>query len=403
VPILQEDVRIEDPQFYVNPFPLYARLRQEDPAYYREDLRMWVLTRYDDVTYVSKQPMLFSNRGGNLLADALAGTCLAKDYFAGNEFILTADPPRHNELRRLISPAFTPRRVAQMEDEVREFCRALVASIPVDERLDYISTVATILPLAVISKLLGLRNSTIDDLERWSFELMKVGQKFTEAERQLSVEVFSHMNEFMLAQFDLKRQQPAEDLLSTLLTAELDNEKISEENILMWASLVLAGGHETTRALIGNMVYALGTHPAQLEVLAADHAFARPAVEESLRWMTLAHGSVRAVSADTEFHERMMRQDDWVYMIFQAANRDPEVFTDPEVFDITTPRSMENLAFGAGQHFCPGNQLARLEARILIEELTSRFSHWEINAGTPISSTLRTGFDDLWVTFRCRS
>jgi hypothetical protein len=98
-----------------------------------------------------------------------------------------------------------------------------------------------------------------------------------------------------------------------------------------------------------------------------------------------------------------MRQDDWVYMIFQAANRDPEVFTDPEVFDITTPRSMENLAFGAGQHFCPGNQLARLEARILIEELTSRFSHWEINAGTPISSTLRTGFDDLWVTFRCRS
>src|SRR5262249_38324592 len=152
----------------------------------------------------------------------------------------------------------------------------------------------------------------IDDMARWSDELMKIGQQLSEAERQASVEVFSQMNEFMRAQFAQKRAQPAEDLLSTLLAAELDNAKLSEDNILMWASVVLAGGNETTRALLGNLVDALARHPGQLAAVAADPSLAAAAVEETLRWNGPVHGFCRLVSEDTEFNGRQLAHDDWV-------------------------------------------------------------------------------------------
>jgi cytochrome P450 len=283
---------------------------------------------------------------------------------------------------------------------VRESARELVAALPAEQSVDYIGLVAEVLPLVVIARLLGLRGDNIEDMARWSDELMKLGQELTKAERDASIDVFAQMNQFMTEQFAIKRAQPAEDLLTTLLTAELDSNRLSEDNILMWASVVLAGGNETTRALLGNMVDALARHPEQLARLAAEPARSAAAVEETMRWNGPVHGFVRFAAEDTELAGHRIRQDDWLYLVYEAANRDEQVFDDPEVFDITAPRTKENLAFGVGQHFCPGNQLARLEARVLIEELVARFPSWELDrAGRPIESTFRSGFLDLPVIF----
>jgi cytochrome P450 len=396
-----ELIRIEDPQFYLDdPYPTYARLRAESPVHLREDLRIWVLTHYADIVKVSKEPVLFSCVRGAFLNDALTASNVAAEYFAGVELISTVDPPRHNELRRVISPAFTPKRVSQLEDRVRETARELVAALPAEQSIDYIGLVAEVLPLVVIARLLGLKGDNINDMARWSDELMKLGQELTKAEREASIEVFAQMNQFMTEQFAIKRSQPAEDLLTTLLTAELDNAKLSEDNILMWASVVLAGGNETTRALLGNMVDALAGHPEQLAQLVARPELAGAAVEETLRWNGPVHGFVRFAAEDTELAGHQIRKDEWLYLLYEAANRDERVFDNPEVFDISAPRSRENLAFGVGQHYCPGNQLARLEARVLIEELTVRFPRWELDRpGRPIESTFRSGFLDLPVIF----
>jgi cytochrome P450 len=395
-----DSVMIEDPAFYDNPFETYARLRATDRVYCREDLRLWLLTGYDEVVAVSKQARLFSCREGILLADFIEGKSFADEYFAGPELIVTTDPPRHNELRRLISPAFTPRRVAQLEDDVRQTARALVGRLPAREQVDFISMAAEILPLVVISKLLGITSDDVSGMARWSDELLKLGQDMTEAERQESVRVFTQMNGFMKAQFAEKRARPAADLLSMLVSVELDNEKISDDNILMWASLVLAGGNETTRALMGNMVYALGTHQDQLKLLAGNRGLTGQMVEETLRWRGVVNGFGRRVTEDTQLGGKMIPAGDAVYMLYPAANRDPEVFANPEAYDITAERDREHVAFGVGQHFCPGNLLARLEARVLMEELVDRFPRWEVVTGAPIVSTLRVGFSDLQVIFR---
>jgi cytochrome P450 len=398
---LGDELRIEDPDFYLgDPYPHYARLRAADPVHLRPDLRIWLLTRYDDILSVSKQPVLFSCARGFFLNDALSAASVANAYFAGTELIATVDPPRHNELRRVISPAFLPRRIAALEDFVRGTCAEIVAGLPAERPVDFIGVAAEILPLVVISRLLGLSGADLSEMARWSDELMKLGRQLSQAERDTSVAVFAQMNAYMTQQFAIKRARPAEDLLTTLLNAELDSSRLSEENVLMWASVVLAGGNETTRALLGNAVDVLAGHPDQLSALAADRSLGAAAVEETLRWNGPVLGFCRYVAEDTELHGRRLSQGDWVYMIYPAANRDPEIFDQPERFDITVPRGKPNLAFGVGQHFCPGNLLARLEARVMLEELTSRFPAWSV-AGDPepIRSTFRSGYLRLPVTF----
>lgn len=396
-----EELRIEDPDFYLsNPYPSYALQRAADPVHLRPDLGIWLLTAYDDIVAVSKQPVLFSCARGFSLNDALTGTSVAGAYFAGSELIATVDPPRHTELRRVISPAFLPKRIAALEGFIRQACASIVAELPAERAVDFISVAAEVLPLVVISRLLGLTGSSLSDLARWSDELMNLGRQLSQEERDASIGVFSQLNDYMKEQFEIKRAQPAEDLLTTLLNAELDNARLSEENILMWASAVLAGGDETTRALLGNAVDALARHPDQLTRLAHDRSLPAAAVEETLRWNGPVVGFCRYVAEDTEFRGKQLRQGSWVYMIYPAANRDPDAFERPEDFDITVPRDKPNLAFGVGQHFCPGNLLARLEARVMLEELVGRFPTWHLADGAePIRSTFRSGYLKLPVVF----
>jgi cytochrome P450 len=389
--------RVEDPVFHLgDPYSVYERLRRSDPVHFRPEIGIWLVTRYRDVVTISKDSEHFTCTRGVFIGDATNEASAAAQYFAGSELISMVDPPRHNELRKVISPAFTPRRVAQLEDSIRETARRLVRALPTGETVDFIATVAEVLPLVVIARLLGTVGEDIRQMARWSDEMAKLGVQLSDEERRASIAVFAQMNDFMRKQFAIKRSQPAEDLLSTLLAAELDNTRLDEDNILMWASVVLAGGNETTRALIGNAVDCLARHPEQLSLLAAGQASYAGAVEETLRWAGPVNYFCRSVSADVELGGKTLRSDDWVCLLYASADRDEEIFTAADRFDITAPRTMDNVAFGVGQHYCPGNRLARTETRILLEELQARFPRWVVTRpGERIVSDFRRGFVDL--------
>lgn len=394
--------KIDDPTFYNDPYGVYARMRAEAPVMMYPPLNIWVLTKYEDIRSAARQPEIFSNTGGIFLTDAVQGESVADDYFGSDEgeLISSLDHPRHSELRRVIGPAFAPAVIDAMEEGIRQDCRRLLDQIEPGTPVDWIAAVGETLPLIVVGRLLGLPGDNIEQLARWSDEIMKLGQVLSEEERAESIKTFSAMNDYIVAQFDEKRANPGNDVLSVLLTAELDKEHLSVANILALASAVLAGGNETTRALLGNMIWAFAQHSEQRELLAADPSLAVNATHETLRWKGPVHGFIRKIIKEAEFGGQQMQPGQFAYLLYAAANRDEEIWDDPETFRISREPDPANLAFGSGPHRCPGNRLARLEAQVLLEELIQRFPTWEIT-GTPrhIESLFRNGFYDMPVTF----
>ena len=393
--------KIDDPAFYNDPYGVYARLRAEDPVLLYPSINTWVLTKYDDIRSAARQPEIYSNTGGIFLTDAIAGDSVADEYFGDSgELISSLDHPRHSELRRVIGPAFAPKVIDAMEEGIRNDCRMLLDKIEPGVEVDWLAVVGETLPLIVIARLLGLPGDNIEELARWSDEIMKLGMVMSDEDRAESVKTFSAMNDYIISQFDEKRANPGDDVLSVLLTAELDKEHLSVANILAMASAVLAGGNETTRALLGNMIWAFAEHPEQRELLADDPSLAINAVHETLRWKGPVHGFIRKVIKDAELRGKQLQTGQFTYFVYAAANRDEEVWDDPETFSIARNIDPTNLAFGTGPHRCPGNRLARLETQVLLEELIQRFPTWDIT-GTPrhIESLFRNGFYDMPVTF----
>ena len=393
--------RIDDPAFYNDPYGTYARLRSEAPVFLYAPINTWVLSKYHDIRSAARDFELFSNTGGIFLTDAIEGESVADDYFAdAGELISSLDHPRHSELRRVIAPAFVPKVIDAMEQGIREDCRNLLDRIRPGTPVDWIAEVAEMLPLIVVGRLLGLPGDNIRELARWSDEIMKLGQVLSNEERAQSIATFSAMNDYIVSQFDDKRANPGDDVLSVLLAAELDREHLSVANILALASAVLAGGNETTRALLGNMIWAFAQHPEQRELLAADPSLAGNAVHESLRWKGPVHGFIRKVLKEADFRGQRLHAGQFAYLLYAAGNRDEAVWEDPDAFLVDREPDPANLAFGSGPHRCPGHRLARLEAQVLLEELIQRFPTWEIS-GTPrhIESLFRNGFYDLPVVF----
>ena len=394
--------KIDDPTFYNDPYGVYARLRSEAPVMMYPPLNIWVLTKYNDIRDAARQPEIFSNTGGIFLTDAVQGESVADDYFGSDEgeLISSLDHPRHSEFRRVIGPAFAPAVIDAMEEGIRQDCRTLLDQIQPGTPVDWIAEVGEKLPLIVVGRLLGLPGDNIEQLARWSDEIMKLGQVLSDEERAESIKTFSAMNDYIIAQLDVKRADPGDDVLSVLVTAELDKDHLSVANILALASAVLAGGNETTRALLGNMIWAFDQNPEQRELLAENPALAINATHETLRWKGPVHGFIRKIIKEGELRDQQLEPGQFAYFLYAAANRDEEIWDDPETFLISREPDPANLAFGSGPHRCPGNRLARLEAQVLLEELIQRFPTWEV-IGTPrhIESLFRNGFYDMPVTF----
>lgn len=406
---LEGALRIDDPAFYDDPYPALNRLRRETAAYPLPRLNTFVVGRHADVLSISRDPKTWSSASGVLVNDVVHQHNIGDEFFPPSvERLMTTDPPRHRFLRRVISPSMTPRATAALEPVVREFCRELVATIEPEREVDFVESLAVPVPLWVIAKLFGLPGDNLGQFREWSDLMMFMGSDLTRDELLAATAAMAPMNEYFRTNLAQRRDEIAayhdsDDLLTTLARARIEHGELTDDNILGLSLTTLVAGNETTRNLLGWIALALARHPEQMARLSGDLSLAGNAVDEGLRWASPVPGFVRTAVTDTRVDDVDVRAGQHVYLLYMSANRDETVFDDPDTFDVARPTARTHLAFGFGEHVCPGASITRLESQILLEELLARFTSWEL-VGDPVKirSTLQNGWAHVPVVFHAR-
>ena len=362
---------LHDPQFHAgDPFPAFRRLRAEAPVYWHPIPGFWTLTRHEDVVAVSRDPATFCSSRGILLSDI-------ERPVMPRQSIIYIDPPEHAKYRKLVQPAFSPGRLRAIEDHITVTVRELVATIADNGPSDFIDAFAAPLPLLVIADMLGVPGSDRERFKRWSDAIIEAGTQPTAENMAQSVELLEYFGG-VIAQ---RRARPGDDLISVLVHSEIDGERLEEFDLLMFCMTLLVAGNETTRNLLSHGALALATYPEQRALLAREPSLMPRAIEEMLRWGSPVASFMRMATRDTELRGTPIREGDRLLMLYAAANRDDAVFgADAEEFRVERDAS-RHVAFGFGEHFCLGAQLARMEARIAFAQLLECFERWEL-AGT---------------------
>jgi len=387
-------------EFYLaDPHAAFRRLRAEDPLHWYEAGSFWCVTRHAEVSEISRRPRTFSSAHGTQLFEIpmrLAGGGVGIDELAPS--IIRMDPPAHNRYRKLAIGAFTPRMIAALEPRVRELARESVAGLRPGEPFDFVERIAIPLPMFVIAELLGVPRSDQAAFRRWSDAMIEAGGN---GPSQETIAVAAELFAYMLAQVAERRRSPREDVLSTLALAELDGERLTDAELGSFCLTLLVAGNETTRNLIAGGMRALLDERAQWEKLCAEPALLPNAIEEMLRFVSPIQNFVRRVQHDTELAGKKLREGQYLALFYGSANRDESVFgADSDRFDVSRPSAGRHLAFGFGEHFCLGASLARLEARVMFEELLARGPGF-VPAGPPkkLASTLVNGLAEFPVVF----
>jgi cytochrome P450 len=381
--------------FYLgDPHAAFRRLRAEDPLHWYEEGPFWCVTRHADVLEISRTPRTFSSAHGTQLfeiRDRIAGRSLEGQAAPS---IIRMDPPEHNRHRKLAIEAFTPRMVAKLEPRVRELARESLAAIRPGEVFDFIEKVAVPLPMFVIAELLGVPSSDYDDFRRWSDAMIEAGGSGPTPETVATVaELFAYVT----AKAAECRRAPREDVLTKLALVKVDGQGLNDFELGIFCLTLLVAGNETTRNLISGGMRALIEHPDQWTRLREDPSGIPNAVEEMLRFVTPVRNFARRVQHDTELHDKKLRAGEYLVLCYASANRDEAVFgADSERFDVTRADARRHVAFGFGEHLCLGASLARLEARVMFEELVARGAEWSL-AGEPrpLPSTLMNGMLEM--------
>jgi cytochrome P450 len=377
-----------------DPHAAFRRLRAEDPLHWYADGPFWCAMRHAELVEISRRPRSFSSAQGTQMFEIprrLAGEPLAMEEAPS---IIRMDPPAHNRHRKLAIGAFTPRRVAALEARVRALARESVAAIRPGEPFDFVEKIAIPLPMFVIAELLGVPRSDDERFRRWSDAMIEAGSS---GPGPASIASAAELFVYMIEQAGARRRVPREDVLTQIALAELDGERLSDAEIGAFCLTLLVAGNETTRNLIAGGMRALLEDHAQWEKLCADPSLLPNAVEEMLRFVSPIQNFARRVQHDTELAGRRLRAGEYVVLFYGSANRDEAVFgEDAERFDITRPDADRHLAFGFGEHLCLGASLARLEARVMFEELIARGPGFAL-AGEPrkLRSTLVNGIAEL--------
>ncbi|MFL6206706.1 MAG: cytochrome P450 [Acidimicrobiales bacterium] len=333
-------------------------MRREAPVYF--DGTVWGISRYADVKDVSRQPEVFSNAGG------------IRPQQGPLPMMIDMDDPDHLARRKLVNKGFTPRRVRDSEPQVRQACTHIIDAVIDRGECDLVNDVAAPLPMIMIGDALGVRPEHRAELLRWSDDMLKGLATEATTEQQLAAgEAFGAYNAYAAEVVADRRANPQDDLMSILVHAEVDGDRLSDDEILQESLLILIGGDETTRHVISGGIHQLLLHPDQWERLASDPDGRPAAVEEMLRWVTPIKNMVRTATRDVELRGQQIRDGDELMLLYPSANRDEDVFEEPFRFDSArTPN--EHVAFGFGTHFCLGASLARLEIAVMLDELLSR-------------------------------
>ena len=374
---IHPEIRLLDGAFYAgDPHRHFAWLRRHDPVYWDPSGEVWGIARHEDVTEVSRDPERFcSGRSSRPDAPPIPS-------------MINLDDPAHRRRRGLVSKGFTPRRVAAHEPRIRQLCRDLLARARARPRFDFVREVAAPLPMEMIGDLLGIEPDDRSRLQRWSDDLIAgTSASAPPAARAAAITAFGEWSEYARRGIEERRRgrragRHGDDLMSVLVHAEIDGERLSEEDLIQEGLLILVGGNETTRHVITGGCEALLRHPDQGRWLAEDPARIPTAVEEMLRWVTPIQNMNRTATRDVSLRGRTIREGDKVLLLYPSANRDERVFDDPFRFDVGRNPN-PHLAFGLGAHFCLGASLARLELRILLEELLPMLPDLELASDEP--------------------
>ena len=386
---LSATVRIEDFDFYdeASCYPVYEWLQREHPVYYYEPLDAWVLSKYEDVRHVSRTPETFSSaRGLTLneirLARSGAGKSLERFFDPAGELVITLDPPRHRQVKQTMTPAFNPRAVRSLEPQIAEISNRLLDQIQPGEPIEFVASIARKLPVLVAAAVLGVPGADPDQIQVWVGALEALTRVTTVAALEAAAADFKPMDEFFRSHLARKREQPGDDLMSVLLAAKLDGEPLTEPQMLSHLMTLMSNGG-TTRLLLASLVGLLATHPEELARVVAEAGLQASAIEEALRLCPPARGFARTVVDHVVLRGVTMRAGQHVYMLYDAANRDAEIFASPHAFDAGRHQERMHVSFGYGTHTCLGAALIRVEVGIFVRELLRRFTRIKL-AGEPV-------------------
>jgi cytochrome P450 len=384
-----DEIDLYDPHGYeaAAPYETFARLRREQPVFRQEmpdGTFYWALLKHADIVGVSKRPELFSaERGGVVLEDQPP-----EQLEQTKNMLLMMDPPRHTELRKKAYPHFRPRQISQLEERIRVICGELLDTGREKGELEFVHDLAALIPSQVFGELMGIPPDDRAQINRWA-EMMTgatdpdVNPDATDGYSSGTNEGSVEMAMYGMRFAESRRGYDGEprDLGDLLLATEVEGTPMDDLQFAYFFVQLVTAGNDTTRTMISSGLLELLEHPDQLERLRADRSLAASTVEEVLRHSPPLHYFRRTLTADTEIRGVPMAAGEKLAMIYSSANRDEDVFDDPDTFDITRSPN-PHLAFGIGEHFCLGVHLARLEGRVFLEELLDRWPSFEL-AGEP--------------------
>lgn len=356
------------PIFKANPHPTFAQMREHHPIYAHQDRSghtIWYFTRYADVVAVMRDPRFVKEQPNRPPTNAI------------NQNMLFSDPPDHTRLRTLVNQAFTPRRIAEMAPTLQTVADALIDAVYAMGRMDLIADFALPFPVVVISDLLGIPSADQSQVAAYSQTIISPGGRRLKAKtrRRMMREFVAYLQTL----FDKRRADPQDDLITALVQAEADGERLSETELSSMVALLLVTGHETTVNLIGNGLLTLLQHPDQLALLRTNRDLLDRAIEELLRFDgPVETSTTRWVGEDLVYAGHAMQRGDTVRVVITAANRDPAVFDNPDQLDITRHPN-KHLQFGHGIHYCLGAPLARLEGKVALWTLFERLENLQLS------------------------
>jgi cytochrome P450 len=364
-----------DPYDYAtqdDPYPVYAWLREHAPLYHNEEHDFWALSRHADVTGAFRADSVYSNRMG-VSIDATSWGPHAKSVMS----FLAMDPPEQTRLRALVSRGFTPRRVAEMEQQIRTITRTHLDALPWGEEFDFIDGFAGRVPMDVVSQMMGVPHADRGELRRLADLLVHREDGQHDVPREgvdAALALYGYYTDLLAD----RRRHPREDLTSALTEAEVDGDRLTDQEILAFLFLMIVAGNETTTKLLGNAVFWAARNRGELDKVIGAPERIPDWVNETLRYDGSTQLLARLLRHDVALHGQVAPAGSQLVLLLGSANRDPRVFPEPDRFDIDRDTS-QMASFGGGRHYCLGANLARLEGRVALEEFLSRARDFDVD------------------------